>query len=249
MTGRTVRIAMWSGPRNISTAMMRSWGNRADTAVWDEPYYAAYLKRTGLDHPGRDEILRVHDSDWRSVTARILGPTPGGKAIFFLKLMTHHMLPDMKRDWFAHARHVFLIRDPESIIRSYAATRPDFAAEDLGLIQQRRLFTEATAATGETPPVIAAEDVLADPRALLTALCGRLGVPFTDDMLSWAPGTRSTDGVWAKHWYASVERSTGFAAPAPSPHPFPKRHRALLNRLRPHHEALSAHKLPPGRGA
>ena len=211
-----VRIAMWSGPRNLSTALLRSWGNRDDTAVVDEPLYAHYLRRTGADHPGRDAVLTAQDDDWRRVVAWLCGPVPGGRPIWYQKHMTHHVTADVGPDWLGALRNCFLIRSPAQVIASYTRVRSEPSLDDLGLPQQWRLFTHVRDQTGRIPPVIDAADLLRDPPGVLRALCTALGVPFSDRMLSWPPGPRETDGVWAPWWYASVERSTGFAPYRPS---------------------------------
>jgi Sulfotransferase domain len=206
-----IRIAMWSGPRNISTAMMRSWGNRADTAVIDEPFYAYYLRATGKKHPGADEVLANGETDWRKVVDQITGPVPGGKQIFFQKQMTHHLLPDMDRRWLSELTNCFLIRDPAEVIASYIKKRDvDLTLEDLGFVQQVEIFDWVREKTGETPPVIDARDVLQDPEKTLRLLCRAVGVDFDNAMLSWSPGLRETDGVWARHWYGEVAGSTSF---------------------------------------
>jgi hypothetical protein len=206
-----VRIAMWSGPRNISTAMMRAWENRGDTAVWDEPLYAYYLARTGIDHPGRDEIVAAGDTDWRRVVARCAGDVPGGQAVFFQKHMTHHLLAEVDRSWLARVTNCFLIRDPREVIASYARVRGDVTLEDVGIPQQLDIHDHVATLTGTAPIVVDARDVLEQPRAMLSRLCAAVGVPFTERMLAWPPGPRASDGVWAKHWYAAVEASSGFA--------------------------------------
>jgi len=237
------RIAMWSGPRNISTAMMRSWGNRSDTVCWDEPFYAWYLKHTGLDHPGAEEIIAHDENDWREVAKRISGPVPGDRDIRFLKLMTHQMLPEVGRAWFSDVEHFFLIRDPEMIVRSYTATRDTFVAEELGIALQRGIFEEVSKLIGRVPAVIASEDVLADPRRTLSALCDDMELPFDEDMLHWPAGERPEDGVWARHWYSSVTKSTGFAAPSESPHPLMPEYEDMVPVLRADYEVLLKHKL------
>src|SRR5436190_9738229 len=155
-----VRIAMWSGPRNISTAMMRSWGNRPDTFVCDEPLYAHYLQKTGYDHPGADEVIASHEPDWKKVVEWLTGPVPGGKPVFYQKHMAHHLLPEIERDWLASLTHAFLIRDPREMLLSLVKVMPHPAALDTGLPQQLELFRSVRAATGHTPPVIDARDVL-----------------------------------------------------------------------------------------
>ena len=206
----TIRIAMWSGPRNISTAMMRAWGSRVDTAVCDEPLYAHYLLRTGVAHPGRDEVIAAHESDWRKVAELLTGPAPQGRRIFYQKHMSHHLLPEIDRGWLAGLTHAFLIRDPREMLTSLIKVTPHPRLEDTGLPQQVELVEFVRRQTGRTPPIVDARDVLTDPRGTLSMLCERLGVPFDEAMLSWPPGPRATDGVWAKHWYAAVEKSTGF---------------------------------------
>lgn len=205
-----LRIAMWSGPRNISTAMMRAWENREDCAVSDEPLYAAYLAATGIDHPGRDEVIAAGETDWRRVADALLGPVPGGKAIWYQKHMNHHLLADMDTDWVLGLRNVLLIRDPSEVVASYIKSRAAVTPDDIGLPQQGRLFDLLCDALGEAPIVIDAGDFLRAPEAHLRALCGRLGIAFTPRMLSWPAGPRDSDGVWAPYWYDAVWRSTGF---------------------------------------
>jgi hypothetical protein len=205
-----LRIALWSGPRNISTALMRSFGSRSDTAVVDEPLYAFYLARTGRAHPGRDEIIAGGETDWRAVARFLTGPVPGGAAVFYQKHMAHHLLPEVGREWLWQLRHAFLIRDPREMLLSLARVTPDPELADTGLPQQVELFREVERRTGRSPAVIDARDVLQDPEALLRALCARLELDFQPAMLRWEPGPRATDGIWARHWYSEVERTTGF---------------------------------------
>lgn len=211
MTSAPVRIAMWSGPRNISTAMMRAWGNRPDTAVIDEPFYAYYLERTGKDHPVAAEVIAAGETDWRRVARRLTQePVPGGKRIFFQKQMTHHFLPEVDHEWIVELTNCFLIRDPREVILSYIRKNPNPALEDLGFAQQCEIFNFVSDRTQTTPPVVDARDVLQNPERTLRLLCDRIGVPFDRAMLSWPAGLRETDGVWAKHWYDAVARSTSF---------------------------------------
>jgi hypothetical protein len=207
----SIRIAMWSGPRNISTAMMRSFGARPDTAVVDEPFYAAYLAATGLEHPMRAEVLATQSNDWRQVAATLLGPIPGGKSIFYQKHMTHHMLPNVGRDWMIQCRNAFLIRDPIAVLASYTAKRADVSLADIGIVQQRELFEREANRLGAAPPVVEGNDILGNPARMLSLLCAALDIPYVDAMLAWPAGRRDTDGVWAPAWYNAVEQSTGFA--------------------------------------
>jgi len=212
---KPIRIAAWSGPRNISTAMLRAFENRRDCAVSDEPFYAAYLAATGLDHPLRAEILAAQPTDWREVVSALVGPVPDGRAVWYQKHMTHHMLPDFGRDWIDACVNVFLIRAPEAVLASYVKRRESFTLEEIGLPAQLDLFERAADRLGHAPPVIDGAQILADPQRALTALCQACGIDFDPAMLAWAAGRRASDGVWAPAWYDSVERSTGFAAPRP----------------------------------
>ena len=239
----TIRIAMWSGPRNISTAMLRAWGNRPDTFVCDEPLYAHYLKVTGTAHPGRDEVIAAHESDWRKVVAALTGPAPGGRAIWYQKHMAHHLLPGVGRDWLDALTHAFLIREPGEMVVSLCRTFPGAALADTGLPQQCEIFDRVAARLGRAPPVVLASDVLKDPAGILEALCEALGIPYLAEMLSWPPGRRDTDGAWAPHWYAAVERSTGFE-------PYRRRHveldgvaARLVDECLPYYEKLYALRL------
>jgi hypothetical protein len=209
-----VRLAVWSGPRTISTALMRAWENRPDTVVVDEPLYAHYLQVTGLDHPARDEVIAAGETDWRRVVAGLLGPVPDGTRVFYQKHMAHHLLPGIERSWVAGLANVMLIRDPREVVASYVRARAAVTPGDLGLAQQAVLYDELVAA-GAPPPVIDARDVLRAPEAYLRALCRHVGVGFTPRMLAWPPGRRDSDGVWGRHWYQAVWRSTGFAGDRP----------------------------------
>lgn len=237
----TLRIAMWSGPRNISTAMMRSFENRPDCAVVDEPFYAAYLAATGLDHPMREEVLAAQPQDWRAVVA---GLDAVEAPVVYEKHMAHHMLPGFGLDWTAARRNAFLIRDPAEVLASYAEKRSQVSLDDIGVVRQRELFEREADRLGRAPPVVLGADVLAEPRGVLGALCAALGIPFRDQMLSWPPGRRPSDGVWAPAWYDAVERSTGFAPPErPQRRPLSPDLQRLADAARPHYEALLAHKL------
>jgi hypothetical protein len=177
------------------------------------------------------------------VAAGLLGPAPGGAAIFYQKHMTHHMLEGFDHGWMAACRHAFLIRAPERVLASYAARRGDVTLEDIGFARQAELFDEAADRLGRPPPVIDAEDVLADPQRTLAALCLGLEIPFTPAMLVWPPGPRSTDGVWAPAWYDAVERSTGFGRPTPAPPPLKARLGSLADVARPYYERLAHYRI------
>lgn len=239
-----LRIAMWSGPRNISTAMMRAWENRSDCVVSDEPLYAAYLAATGLDHPGAEEVIAAGETDWRKVSRALTGPVPGEAAIWYQKHMSHHLLPEMARDWIHGLSNVFLIRDPGEVVSSYLRSRATVAPHDIGLLQQHALFDELDAA-GTPPVVIDAGDFLDAPEAHLRALCHHLGIDFSARMLAWPPGPRDTDGVWAPHWYDSVWKSTGFEPPRPRDVQLDPAARAVAEACRPAYDRLHALRLKP----
>src|SRR6267143_3741732 len=189
---KPIRIAMWSGPRNISTAMMRSWGNRPDTLVIDEPFYAYYLKTTGKAHPGAEEVIANGETDWRKVVERLTGDVPGGKRIYFHKQMTHHLLPAIDRAWIVDLTNCFLIRDPREVILSYIKKNADPALEDLGFVQQCEIFDFVRRRSDSVPPVVDANNVLKNPEQMLRLLCDAVGVEFDKAMLSWPPGLRET---------------------------------------------------------
>ncbi len=234
---------MWSGPRNISTAMMRAWENRGDTAVWDEPLYAFYLERTGIEHPGAAEVIAAGDTRWQRVVADLTGPVPDGKPIYFQKHMTHHLLDEVDRDWLAQVQNCFLIRDPREVIASYARTRPDVTVNDVGVLQQAEIFDYARRAAGATPVILDSRDVLEDPRAMLTALCAALDVPFSEGMLSWSAGGRSSDGVWASYWYDAVHASTGFSPYVSKSHTLSRALEPLAEECEPHYRRLYEQRL------
>jgi hypothetical protein len=229
---------MWSGPRTVSTALMRSFGNRSDTVVVDEPLYAYYLARTDVDHPGRDEIIASMSTDWRQVLAELTsGPLPPGASVYYQKHMTHHLLAEVDRSALAGLTHAFLIRDPRRLLASYAKVRARPVLADLGLEQQAEIYR----AFGG--PVIDSADILRDPRAALGALCGALGIGFDPAMLSWPAGPRPTDGVWARYWYDGVWRSTGFGPYRESAAELPADLEALAGQCQPYYDELAAHRL------
>jgi hypothetical protein len=240
-----IRIAMWSGPRNISTAMMRSFGNRPDTIAVDEPLYAHYLDVTGIDHPGRDEVIASQSRDWREVTSWLTGPIPDGRSVWYQKHMTHHMIPEVGLDWLGGVTSAFLIREPAAVVASYAKVRGEPTLEDLGLPQQVELFRRCADLAGEAPPVVDASDVRRDPRGVLTQLCAAVGIPFDEAMLAWPPGPRPEDGVWAPHWYAAVEASTCFEPYVARDVDVPAHLLDLLAKCQPYYDELATHRLLP----
>ena len=238
----TLRIAMWSGPRNLSTAMMRSFGNRADTFVSDEPFYGAFLKTSRAPHPMAAEVIAAMDCDWASVARTLAGPTPDGRPVWYQKHMWHHMVGPVGYADFAGFIHAFLIRDPACMIASYLRKRGSAAFEDFGLYRQAEFFDREADRLGAAPPVVDANDVLADPRGILSELCGRLGISFDAAMLAWPAGRRPTDGPWAPHWYQAVEASTGFGPPEGRAELSGEAKR-LAERCWPYYERLAAHRI------
>ncbi|MDX1583480.1 MAG: HAD family hydrolase [Thermoanaerobaculia bacterium] len=237
------RIAMWSGPRNISTAMMRSWGSREDTYVTDEPFYANYLRNEDAGHPGREEVLEAYPEPWEKVAEWLTGPIPQGKSIWYQKQMSHHLLPGMEGIWLDGLTHAFLIRDPALVVASFSKVVENPELSDLGFEQQSAIFERVRGRTGCVPPVVDSDDILRAPRAMLARLCEALGVSFDEAMLSWKPGPRDTDGVWARHWYGNVEKSSGFQPWKPREVRLEGRGRELEEECRPYYERLAKHKL------
>lgn len=241
------RIAMWSGPRNISTALMRSWGARSDCFVSDEPLYAHYLSEIDeakrREHPVYEAVMRSQPTDWREVAAQLTGPIPNGKSIWYQKMMSHHLTAGMGRDWIAGLTNCFLIRDPAAMITSFIKVIENPTPGDLGLPQQVAMFEWLRSENGMTPVVIDSRDVLMDPGGMLERVCGSLGVPFNAAMLSWESGTREEDGVWGPHWYASVYGSTGFSPYVEKDERVPERLAGVLRECNTLYEKLAAYKL------
>jgi len=240
-----MRIAMWSGPRNISTALMRAWENRDDCVVWDEPLYGYYLDATGIPHPGAAEIIADQGTDASAIIAACTGEIPQGKKIFYQKHMTLHLLPQLDRNWLASLVNCFLIREPEAVIASYSAVRSDATLDDIGFVQQAELFETVRAMTGEVPIVIDSREFLLEPETMLRAICARLDIEFTPQMISWPAGRRDSDGVWAKYWYDSVWSSTGFAPYREKVYELSEKDRQIASQARPYYETLFQHRLQP----
>src|SRR4051812_33311387 len=236
---------MWSGPRNLSTAMMRSFGSRPDTFVSDEPFYGCYLKATGADHPKRDEVIAAMDCDWRSVMTALRDDAPDGSPVWYQKHMWHHMTGPIGYEDFDGFAHAFLIREPERMIASYLRKRESARFEDFGLERQAEFFEREADRLGPAPPGIGAGGVLVNPEAVLSKLCAALAIPWDKAMLAWEPGPRPTDGPWAPHWYAAVEASSGFGPPDVEPVELPEDAQRLAEKCRPYYERLAAHRLGP----
>ena len=239
----TIRIAMWSGPRNLSTAMMRSFGSRSDTFVSDEPFYGAYLKTTGDPQPMAEKVMAAMDCDWASVARALIGPAPGGAPIWYQKHMAHHMVGAIAHDDLPGLRHAFLIRDPARVVASYAAKREHIRPEHLGAARQVEYFEREADRLGHAPPVVDSADILRDPAAILETLCAALGIAWDPAMLHWPPGLRDTDGLWAPHWYDAVAASTGFGPPDDTPVVLSDAQRRVADHCRPDYEKLAAHRI------
>ena len=206
-----IKIAMWSGPRNISTAMMRSFENRPDTVVEDEPFYAHYLVKTGVDHPCKIETIESQEINWDKVSQRLVDEIPDDKTVWYQKHMAQHNVGGCDLSWTKKLVNCFLIRDPKEVILSFSKKFELTSSEQLGFIQQLYLFEELKNETGQIPIVIDSKDILINPRRTLTMMCEGIGIPFMEEMLCWPSGPRKGDGAWAKHWYQNVEASTGFS--------------------------------------
>jgi len=239
----TRRIAMWSGPRNLSTAMMRSFGSRADTFVLDEPFYGCFLKTTGADHPMREETISARDCDWQSVMTALRGDPSDGSPIWYQKHMWHHMAGSIGYEDFEGFTHAFLIREPERMIASYLRKRERAAFGNFGLDRQAEFFEREADRLGNAPPVVDANDVLANPEGVLSRLCEALAIPWDRAMLQWEPGRRATDWPWAAHWYSVVEASTRFGAPETGPVELPDEARRLAEQCRPYYERLASFRI------
>jgi hypothetical protein len=238
-----MKIAMWSGPRNLSTALMYAFAARPDCAASDEPFYAAYLGATGIDHPMRDEVIASQPTDPATVAAHCTGPNPDGKPHWYQKHMTLHLIPALDRGFLRQLSNAFLIRHPARVVASYAKMREAPTLADIGFVQQAELFDQVASLSGTTPPVISAETIRQNPRDALTRLCAALGLPFHPAMLSWPAGPKPQDGVWAAHWYSAVHRSTGFEDPEGPLPDLPPAYQRLADLALPHYDRLAAHAL------
>lgn len=237
-----MRIAMWSGPRNLSTAMMYAFGARRDFAVVDEPFYASYLQETGLSHPMRDDIIASQPTDPSRVVDSLLGPIPDDKPHFYQKHMTQHMIAAMPRDWIRNVKNVFLIRHPARVVASFAAKYENPSLEDVGFRQQSDLF-DFVRSIGQVPVVIDSTDIRRDPETMLKRLCDAIALRWDPAMLQWSAGGHPADGIWASHWYGAVHNSTGFAqAEGPVPD-LTKAQQALSDAARPYYDRLLAHAI------
>ena len=247
MTKEIIRIAMWSGPRNISTAMMRAWENRQDTVVVDEPLYGPYLFQTGKKHVAHQEIMQVQGIDWQPIVEYLTQQAPSDATIktkiFYQKHMSHHLTEDIELDFVDQLSNAFLIRHPNDVLSSYLHKHPHATPEDLGYPQQVKLFNWIKQRTGITPPIFESKDILKDPAGMLKKLCNALNVPFDPTMLSWPKGYRESDGIWAEHWYNKVIESTGFSAYQPKENKLNKQEQSITDACLPYFKALQKFKI------
>lgn len=239
-------ICLWSGPRNVSTALMYSFAQRSDTYAIDEPLYAHYLRVSGSEHPGRELVLESMNADGDAVMRKILGQH-WDRPVVFMKQMAHHLV-ELDLSFLTETTNVFLIRDPEEVIPSLIQQVPDAGLNDVGLARQARLFDDLQR-RGQRPAVIDARYLLMDPHAVLEQLCVQIDIPFEDAMLHWPPGPKREDGVWAPHWYANVHRSTGFIPYRKKENPVPDAFLPLLDQCRPYYEHLRQCAVRPSRRA
>lgn len=241
----TIRIAMWSPPRCISTTMMRSFSSRADCEVSDEPFYGAFLKDSGERHPMTEEIMAAMDCDWASVLASLNGEAPGGKPVWYQKHIIHHMIGPVGIADMPEHRHAFLVRAPERIAASYRVKNADYMPDMLGYGLMRRYFDHECDRLGQAPPVVDSDTILIDPASVLEQLCGALGIAWDPAMLSWDEGPHPADGVWGPHWYDKINASTGFGPPRGALPELCEEDAELVARCRPHYEAMLAHAFTP----
>ena len=237
------RIAMWSGPRNISTAMMRSFENRDDAVVIDEPFYAYYLSQTGLDHPGKEKVLKSQNTNWDYVVSLINGNIPNEKMIWYQKHMAHHIIDDKDIGWVRSFNNFFLIRHPQEVIISYSKRSKISGINDLGFLHQINLFKKIKNITGEYPIVFDAKDILSDPEKYLRKMCEYLKINFSNKMLSWPKGPRKTDGVWSPYWYKNVIKSTSFKPYKSTNEKMSKEYDNLLEECLQHYNYLNSFKI------
>ncbi len=247
MADQIIRVALWSGPRNISTAMMRSWENRSDTVVVDEPLYGPYLATTGKKHAMYQEIIANQGGDWRPIVKALTQGTPQiankQTQIYYQKHMSHHLTPDIELDFVANLRNGFLIRHPNDVLASYLRKHPRATSADLGYPQQVELFNWITTHTDQKPAVFESKDILINPESMLQKLCQALDVPYDSNMLSWPKGYRDSDGIWAPHWYNRVIESTGFSKYQPKENKLSKAEQRIADECLPYYEKMLQHKI------
>ncbi|MBW3546240.1 MAG: sulfotransferase family protein [Bacteroidetes bacterium] len=243
---RMLKIHLISGPRNISTALMYSFAQRQDTVVVDEPFYGYYLAYTGIDHPGRAEILQRMPTDPAAIIQEVIFKDYPADVVFF-KNMAKHLVgtqPDGAAPFFEKLANVFLIREPASLIASFARVVPEVTEAEIGLKHAATLFRQLNE-WGTQPLVLNSDILLANPPLILEKLCGALGIAFDEQMLRWKAGPRPEDGVWAKYWYANVHKSTGFQQRTTRPDAFPEQYQSLLDEVQPYFQYLNQFAIKP----
>ncbi len=238
-----VRIAMWSGPRNISTALMRSFENRTDCFVSDEPFYAFYLHQTGVNHPLKEEVIEAGETNWEKTADYLTGSIPQGKPIWYQKHMAQHILPGTNLEWIHLVKNCLLIRDPAKVVISYAKKFEITSTEQLGYPQQLLLFEKITGDSGIPPLIVDSADILRNPRKTLKEFCRQIGISFSEKMLTWRAGKRNTDGVWGKHWYRNVEKSTGFQPFRNSEEKVPDKYKKIYLESLKYYQQLYQHRI------
>jgi len=240
-----IRIAMWSGPRNISTAMMYSFDNRDDCHATDEPLYANFLLNSGTPHPDAQEVIENNETDADAVISYLTGPVPGDKPLWYQKHMCHHIPDGSDLSWIEGLTNCFLIRDPREVLLSLSKITDVLDLRATGLPQQISILDHVRSQTGADPPIIDSRDVLDDPLSTLSSLCDSIGVPFSEEMLSWDPGPRDCDGIWAKNWYSSVWGSSGFLPNRPRVGELGPALSAVLEEAKPIYEELRSRRVMP----
>jgi len=232
-----MRLAVWSGPRNLSTAMMRSWENRQDTCVVDEPLYAHYLEQTGIDHPMADQVIASQSTDWEAVTQSLQHESKPGFNIYYQKHISTHMLPNIPLDWCESLTNCMLIRSPERMVASYAKKRAEVNARDLGYEQQLQLFRYLEE-RNQRPTVVDTDRFLKNPEVALKQWCSAVGTGYDEAMLNWPAGARASDGIWGEHWYDAVQTSTGFKPTVTDMPILDKHHQSIADECREAYEVM-----------
>ena len=240
-----MNIFMWSGPRNLSTALMRSFENREDTKVWDEPLYAYYLNETKKDHPMFKEIIETYEININKLTKKIVSTNKDEK-IFYQKHMSHHILSQTPINWITKGTNVFLIRDPRDVILSYIQKNTLNNSDDIGFPMQRKLFN-LIKDRGENPIVVNADDLSTSPRDVLIKLCSKLKIKFSEKMLTWNKGKRDSDGIWEKVWYKNVQSSTNFEKLKKNDQVIPKVHENIYKECLDVYNELNLYKIKNAR--
>lgn len=244
MPSELKRIAMWASPRCLSTVLLRSWASRPDTFVRDEPLYPHYLLVSNRQDPGRDDVLSQYETDWRKIVEEVtVGSIPNGKSISYQKFMVYRLLPHMDTSWVHQLSNCFLIRQPREMLLSYLKLWPNPTMETIGILQLKQLFESVCQHNGAVPPVIDAQDLLENPRYILSLLCKALDIDFTEAMLQWPTGNPTEDS-WSKYeWYNTARNSTGFNSYTLKTDPIPEQFHDLLAQCNEVYSELYKHRL------